>query len=190
MIKWSVWVPVCLSALSLCGCATTSSESTKDAGYAGDPQRMYLLITPNFSQQLGYPFASQTAQDVLASARKCGVVIDAQVASPLDLNPQGALQTALSYSPDVIMAMNFAGGATNPYGQWVRADIDVRLWQPGKKSLAWHDLSQVNAAPAATVQTRAESFTTNLFQRLAADGVLTHCDPSVLHPPKDQQTGG
>ncbi len=189
MIKWPVWVSACLSALSLCGCATTTSQSTKAASYTGDPQRMYLLITSNFSQQLGYPFASQTEQDVLASARKCGVVIDGQVASALDLNPQGALESALTYKPDVIMAMSFTGGATDPYGQWVRANIDVRLWQPGKKYLAWHDISQVNAAPAATVQTRAESFTTNLFQRLSADGVLTHCDPSVLHPPKDQRTG-
>lgn len=189
MAKWSVWVPACVSALSLCACATTSSQSTRATSYAGNPQRMYLLISSNFSQQLGYPFASQTEQDFLTSARKCGVVIDGQVASALDLNPQGALGTALAFKPDVIMAMNFAGGTTNQYGAWVRANIDVRLWQPGTKYLAWHDLSEVTAPPAASVENRAESFTTNLFQRLSADGVLTHCDPSVFQPPKSQGSG-
>ena len=186
MIKWSAWVPTCACALALCACATTTSQSTKEASYSGDPQRMYLLISPAFSQQLGYDFAAETEQEVLASARKCSVVVDGHVASALELNPQGDLAAALAFKPDVIMALNYSGGTVNQYGQWMRANIDVRLWQPGKKYLAWRALSQINTAPAAAVQTKAQSFTTNLFQRLHADGVLTHCDPSVYQPPKDK----
>ena len=162
-------------ALAFSGCATTHSQSVKQADYAGHPKRVYILVLPELYNQIGADFAQGSVAKLSDAVTKCGGTVKAHVSSALELDPSGQTSEIRAFNPDVVMSMNFAGGTRDQYGGWLPARIDVRLWQPGAKQLAWRDTSSVSAGGLTPVSARVESFVKDLIQRMRTDGVFPEC---------------
>lgn len=164
-----------VTLVALTGCAHTVSQSTKQATYTGHPKRIYVLVMPQLSDQMGTDFTQSSIARLSDAVGKCDGTVKSHISSPLELDPNSLESEIQAFKPDVIMSMNFAGGTRDQYGGWLPARIDVRLWQPGAKELAWRDTSSVSAGGLTPTSMRVDSFANDLIQRMRADGVFPEC---------------
>jgi len=162
--------------LAFGGCASTRSQSVRQAGYAGHPKRIYVLVMPELNNQMGADFVQGSVAKLSDAIAKCGGILASHVSSALELDASAQIPEIKAFNPDAVMSMDFAGGTRDQYGGWLPARIDVRLWQPGAKQLAWRDTSSVSAGGFTPLSTRVDSFINDLVQRMRTDNVFPDCN--------------
>jgi hypothetical protein len=175
MTRWLVCSLALVYVLALSACATTRSQSNKQASYSGHPDRIYVIVLPQLSDQMGADFSQQAIARFSDEVAKCQGRVRSHISSPLELDASSQAAEAKAFNPDVVMSMNFAGGTRDRAGGWLPARIDVRMWQPGGTQLVWRAVSSISAGGLAPVSTRVDSFMKDLVARMRNDGVFPTC---------------
>lgn len=181
-------------AAVLCGCASSSTQTNRDAQYAGHPQRIFIIesLIP-----LGDGFESTFEPTLSQDIRTCGGDVAfhrvevADMSNPLALNgPTTAQQVSANslsselkaFAPDAVLIMTIAhrfllNGMLNG------VTINSKLYDYKTHKAVWAGVSNFSFAPASTTATRAKALHDDLGPKLRRDGVIPDC-PAVRVQPK------
>lgn len=179
-------------AAALCGCASSSTQTNRDAQYAGHPQRIFIIesLIP-----LGDGFESTFEPTLSQDIRACGGDVAfhrvevADLSDPLSLGASTAAQTSANtlssemkaFTPDAVLTMTIAhrfllNGMLNG------VTINSRLYEYKTHKAVWAGVSNFSFAPASTTATRAKALHDDLGPKLRRDGVIPDC-PAVRPKP-------
>lgn len=180
-------------AAALCGCASSSTQTNRDAQYAGHPQRIFVIeaLIP-----LGDGFESTFEPTLSQDIRVCGGDVAfyrvevADLSNPLSLDGSTAAQQASAntlsselkaFAPDAVLTMTIAhrfllNGMLNG------VTIHSKLYDYKTHKAVWAGVSNFSFAPASTSATRAKALHDDLGPKLRRDGVIPDC-PAVKAQP-------
>jgi hypothetical protein len=180
-------------AAALCGCASSSTQTNRDAQYAGHPQRIFIIeaLIP-----LGDGFESTFEPTLSQDIRTCGGDVAfyrvelADVSNPLSLSGPTTAQQASSntlssemkaFAPDAVLTMTIAhrfllNGMLNG------VTINSKLYDYKTHKAVWAGVSNFSFAPASTTATRAKALHDDLGPKLRRDGVIPDC-PALERKP-------
>jgi len=178
-------VAACLAG-TLGGCASSSTQTNRDAQYSGHPMRIFVVesLIP-----LGDGFESTFEPILSQDIRTCGGDVAfhrieaADISNPLALNGPTTSQQAdvnrldteiKAFAPDAVLTMVIAHRSLIN-GMLNGVTINSKLYDYKTHKAVWAGVSSFGFAPASTTATRAKALHDDLGPKLRRDGVTPDC---------------
>jgi hypothetical protein len=149
------------------GCASVSIESTRDPGFSGKINRLFVLIKDNGQIKKSYSQNLQKALTERLSAR--GISSRVQIISPLELDDSRYSQDIKTFSPDAVLLIQPAGG-TRRLQEIIEIFWDVGLRVPDSKTLIWRASIHMSGGSSLS---RMTAMADGILSRMEQDGIIT-----------------
>jgi hypothetical protein len=174
-------------AAALCGCASSSTQTNRDAHYAGHPQRIFIIES---LVSLGDGFENAFEPIFSQDIRTCGGDVAfhrleaTDVSDPLSLNGSNATQQARAnalsseikaFAPDAVFSMTIVHRFLVNYNQLSGVTINSKLYDYKTHQAVWAGVSNFSFAPVSTTATRAKALHDDIGPKLRRDGVIPDC---------------